>query len=141
MLKRFPPYSGIMASTSVTLAPSLTSRMARFEPMKPRPPVINTRAPAKERCSCGFGIDQLLHRIVDRTCHRVDLFVGESDKEWQRKDLCRRLFCHWEATAVIAQVAVRGLQMHRDRIMDLRIDSATAESVAECVAAAMADDV
>src|SRR5438128_958711 len=48
MLKRLPPYSGIMASTRVTRAPASTRRSARFEPMNPRPPVIRTRAPALE---------------------------------------------------------------------------------------------
>src|ERR1039458_5995849 len=40
MLNRLPPYSGIRLSTSKTLAFSPTSRRARLEPIKPRPPVI-----------------------------------------------------------------------------------------------------
>src|SRR5436309_536719 len=42
MLNRLPPYSGIRLSTSVTSAWCSASRRARFEPRKPRPPVIKT---------------------------------------------------------------------------------------------------
>ena len=42
-LCRLPPYWGIRLSASVTSAPSVSSRRARFEPMKPRPPVMSTR--------------------------------------------------------------------------------------------------
>ena len=45
MFARLPPYSGISESTSATSAPSSTRRRARFEPMKPSPPVISTRLP------------------------------------------------------------------------------------------------
>src|SRR5262252_4617654 len=46
MLKRLPPYSGIRLSTSNTRAPIEVSRRAKFEPMNPSAPVINTRRPA-----------------------------------------------------------------------------------------------
>src|SRR5262249_41912323 len=46
MLKRLPPYSGIRLSTSNTRAPIEVSRRAKFEPMNPSAPVINTRRSA-----------------------------------------------------------------------------------------------
>src|SRR5689334_9031412 len=46
-LASLPPYPSIMASQSVTRAPCSTSRRARFDPMKPSPPVTRTRAPER----------------------------------------------------------------------------------------------
>ncbi len=46
MLAMSAPYAGSIESTSNTLAPSSTKRMAKLLPMKPIPPVINTRRPA-----------------------------------------------------------------------------------------------
>jgi len=46
-LRRLPPYSGMRLSMIVTSAPWRTSARARFEPMKPSPPVMRTRFPVK----------------------------------------------------------------------------------------------
>src|SRR6267143_6414720 len=59
VLNKLPPYSGTRLSTRVTLAPKSSRRRARFEPMKPRPPVMRTRLFAKEFCSISAG----LHRF------------------------------------------------------------------------------
>src|SRR5882724_1796495 len=48
-LRRLPPYSGMRLSTMLTRAPRRTSARARLDPMKPRPPVMSTRLPAKAR--------------------------------------------------------------------------------------------
>src|SRR5437867_11012155 len=47
MLKRFPPYSGMRLSINVTFAPKSTRRRARFDPIRPTPPVMRTLAPEK----------------------------------------------------------------------------------------------
>ena len=55
ILAKLPPYSGIILSTRRTLAPRVTRRRANAEPIKPRPPVITTRAPLKtSRRKSGF---------------------------------------------------------------------------------------
>ena len=46
-LNRLPPYSGIKLSIIVTFASSSTSLIAKFEPIKPAPPVIKTFFPLK----------------------------------------------------------------------------------------------
>src|SRR5204863_4084170 len=54
-----PPWVGTSESTSRTPAPASTSARARFEPMKPSPPVISTRLPPKYAATSGSGTREL----------------------------------------------------------------------------------
>src|SRR6266508_3418144 len=64
MLKRLPPYSGIRLSTSNTRAPREGSRRAKFEPMNPSAPVINTRRSANAPSSS--TIRSFRHSVASR---------------------------------------------------------------------------
>ena len=67
-LRRLPPCCGKRLSTMVTLAPSRRSARARFEPMKPRPPVMRTFFPPKVwRCCEAALMRQAGWRATART--------------------------------------------------------------------------
>src|SRR5262245_54734701 len=57
-LKILPPYSGIRESTTRTCASNSTSRRAKLEPIKPRPPVIRTRLSLKR-----LAVSNMIHRL------------------------------------------------------------------------------
>src|SRR5262245_57779588 len=90
MLNRLPPYSGIIASISVTSAPAPTRAIARLEPMNPRPPVTSTRIPRNASRSKSSGTAHLLHGVGHRRRGLLDLPGGHPDVQRQRQDFVGR---------------------------------------------------
>src|SRR5437764_4598795 len=111
MLKRFAPYSGIIASTRVTRAPHPTRRMARLDPMKPSPPVISTRAPRKTAGSSSAGTAHLLERVPNRFGNEVDVAVPQPDVQGEGQDFVGQPLGDRQRAAAVAEVRIRRLEV------------------------------
>src|SRR3954454_20805581 len=118
MLKRLPPYSGIMASTRVTFAPPSTRRRARVDPIKPSPPVIITRLPRKASARGSTGKAHLLQAVGPRRGDGTNVCRRQADEQRQRQYLAGQALADRQRPGPIAQVGISGLAVDRDGVVD-----------------------
>src|SRR5260370_8917230 len=130
-----------MASTRVPLAPAWARQIAKWDPMKPIPPVTSTLAPWK-RSAIGLGRKgHLLHAFIDRLSYRSDVGFREPDIKWQRQDFASQAFGDRQRTRSVSQIFVRRLAMNRDSIVNQRGNTFRLKMVSKPIAIGMADHV
>src|SRR5436190_13535463 len=115
--------------------------MAKLEPMKPRPPVIRTRAPLNARPIVSGSTRYLLRPLVDRLSNNLDLVGPQSHVHRQRQDFARDRLSYGQRTGAIAQVLISGLSMNGHRIVNQRIDPMSSQAFLQSVAMGMTNHV